>query len=159
MTEQPFPTKISKEFDKKADVCILQGDCLNTLETVDKSSVKLIITSPPYNLNKEYETKKSLSSYIDEMRPIVSKLVDVLADDGSICWQVGNYVDKGEVFPLDIFYYDLFKSLGCKLRNRIIWHFDHGLHAKKRLSGRYETMLWFTKSDDYIFNLDPIRVP
>ncbi|HTT80179.1 MAG TPA: site-specific DNA-methyltransferase, partial [Stellaceae bacterium] len=44
-------------------------------------------------------------------------------------------------------------------RNRVIWHFEHGLHCSKRLSGRYETILWFTKSDDYIFRLDPIRVP
>jgi adenine-specific DNA-methyltransferase len=46
-----------------------------------------------------------------------------------------------------------------KLRNRIIWHFEHGLHCSRRLSGRYETISWFTKTDDYIFNLDPIRIP
>jgi DNA modification methylase len=46
-----------------------------------------------------------------------------------------------------------------KLRNRIIWHFGHGLHASNRFSGRYETILWFTKGNDYIFNLDDVRVP
>ena len=76
-----------------------------------------------------------------------------------ICWQVGNYVDKGEVFPLDIFYYQIFKNHGLQLRNRIIWHFGHGLHASNRFSGRYETILWFSKTDDYIFNLDNVRVP
>jgi len=45
------------------------------------------------------------------------------------------------------------------MRNRIIWHFEHGLHCSRRLSGRYETIIWFTKSDEYVFNLDPIRVP
>jgi len=154
-----YSTSVSDNYDENSTVCILNGDCLKTLETVPNGSVKLIITSPPYNLNKEYETKKSLDSYIDGMKPIVNKLADVLSNDGSICWQVGNYIEKGEVFPLDIFYYQLFKSLGFKLRNRIIWHFDHGLHAKNRLSGRYETMLWFTKSDNYTFNLDTIRVP
>jgi hypothetical protein len=68
----------------------------------------------------------------------------VLADKGSVCWQVGNYVDAGEVVPLDILFYPVFKGLGLKLRNRVVWHFDHGLHAKNRLSGRYETLLWFT---------------
>jgi DNA modification methylase len=72
---------------------------------------------------------------------------------------VGNYVEKGEVYPLDTYYYDIFKDLGLSLRNRIIWHFGHGLHASKRFSGRYETLLWFTKSDEYVFNLDPVRVP
>jgi adenine-specific DNA-methyltransferase len=46
-----------------------------------------------------------------------------------------------------------------KLRNRIVWHFEHGLHCSQRLSGRYEVIMWYTKSDDYFFNLDPIRVP
>ena len=87
------------------------------------------------------------------------ELVRILHPEGSICWQVGNYVDKGEIFPLDIFYYEIFKQHGLKLRNRIVWHFGHGLHARKRFSGRYETLLWFTKSDNYTFNLDPIRVP
>lgn len=86
-------------------------------------------------------------------------MLRVLSVDGSLCWQVGNYVDKGEVFPLDILYYPYFKSKGLKLRNRIVWTFEHGLHGTKRLSGRYETMLWFTKSDSYTFNLDSIRIP
>jgi adenine-specific DNA-methyltransferase len=45
------------------------------------------------------------------------------------------------------------------MRNRIIWHFEHGLHCSRRFSGRYETIIWFTKTDDYVFNLDPVRVP
>jgi adenine-specific DNA-methyltransferase len=46
------------------------------------------------------------------------------------------------------------------LRNRIVWRFEHGLHCSKRFSGRYETILWFTrKTKDYTFNLDPVRVP
>ena len=55
--------------------------------------------------------------------------------------------------------YQTFKANGLKLRNRIVWHFGHGLHCSKRLSGRHETILWFTKGDDYHFDLDAIRVP
>ncbi len=83
----------------------------------------------------------------------------VISPNGSICWEVGKYVDKGEVFPLDIFYYQIFKKIGLQLRNRIIWRFGHGLHASNRFSERYETILWFTKSDDYTFNLDAVRAP
>jgi DNA modification methylase len=86
-------------------------------------------------------------------------LYRVLHPTGSLCWQVGNYVHKGEVFPLDIYYYPIFKEQGYRLRNRLIWHFGHGLHTSNRFSGRYETILWFTKSDKYVFNLDPVRVP
>src|SRR6185369_2880578 len=65
----------------------------------------------------------------------------------------------GETFPLDIYLYDSFKSRGLRLRNRIVWKFNFGLHSSKRFSGRYETLMWFTKSDNYKFNLDPVRVP
>jgi adenine-specific DNA-methyltransferase len=68
-----------------------------------------------------------------------------------LCRKIGN-------FPLDIFYYPFFKQRGLKLRNRIVWYFDHGLHASKRFSGRYEVLLWFTKGDEYTFNLDSVRV-
>ena len=45
------------------------------------------------------------------------------------------------------------------MKNRIVWHFEHGLHLKHKFSGRYETILWFVKTDKYIFDLDKVRVP
>jgi DNA modification methylase len=129
------------------------------LKSIPDGAVKLIITSPPYNLGKVYERATSLDHYINEIKPILDELVRALSPSGSLCWQVGNYVDRSEVFPLDMYYYPLFKSYGLRLRNRIVWHFAHGLHASKRFSGRYETLLWFTKGDEYTFNLDDVRVP
>lgn len=134
-------------------------DALDFCKALPDKSVKLIITSPPYNIGKEYEIKTNIENYLDKLKPIIKELVRILDDDGSICWEVGNYIENGEVFPLDIFYYNIFKSYNLKLRNRIIWHFGHGLHCKNRFSGRYETILWFSKTDDYIFNLDPVRIP
>lgn len=138
---------------------IILGDTLNHLKKMNNGRFDLIITSPPYNVGKEYETKTSIEKYLELQEKIIKELVRVTSDNGSICWQVGNYVEKGEIFPLDIFYYQIFKKLGLKLRNRIVWHFGHGLHARNRFSGRYETILWFTKTDDYIFNLDDVRIP
>ncbi len=89
----------------------------------------------------------------------IAGCVRVLSPNGSICWQVGNYVDRGAIIPLDAVLYPIFSSLSLRMRNRIIWHFEHGLHCNRRFSGRYETIIWFTKSDDYVFNLDPVRVP
>ena len=121
--------------------------------------MKLIVTSPPYNLGKDYETKSSLDEYLHGQTEVIRQCVRLLHPKGSICWQVGNYVDNGEVIPLDVLLYPIFRAEGLKLRNRIVWHFGHGLHASKRLSGRYETINWWTKSDDYTWNLDSIRVP
>jgi DNA modification methylase len=138
---------------------IENGDCLKVLKKYEDGKFDLIITSPPYNIGKSYETKTSIEEYLETQEEIIQELIRTLSEQGSICWQVGNFVDKGEIFPLDIFYYQIFKKYGLKLRNRIIWHFGHGLHASNRFSGRYETILWFTKSDNYIFNLDDVRVP
>ncbi len=138
---------------------IKNSDSLSAIKKMNDDTFDLIITSPPYNIGKSYETKTSIENYLKPQQEIIAELTRVLSQKGSICWQVGNYIEKGEVFPLDIFYYQIFKNLGLKLRNRIIWYFGHGLHASNRFSGRYETILWFTKSDDYIFNLDDVRIP
>jgi DNA modification methylase len=150
---------ISSEYVKDTDVILHQGDASEFVATIPAKSVQLVITSPPYNIGKEYETRTSIETYLDKQRELITELHRVLDNSGSICWQVGNFVDKGEVYPLDIFYYGIFKGLGFHLRNRIIWRFGHGLHASKRFSGRYETILWFSKTDRYVFNLDPVRVP
>jgi adenine-specific DNA-methyltransferase len=150
---------VAQTYTDTARAVLVPGDCLDTLRSLPDGFGKLIITSPPYNLGKEYETVAGIDDYLQSFVPIIDELVRVLADDGSLCWQVGNYVDRSEVFPLDVFYYPLFKQRGLKLRNRVIWHFEHGLHASKRFSGRYETLLWLTKGDTYTFNLDAVRVP
>ena len=138
---------------------IILGDTLEEVKKIENGKFDLVITSPPYNIGKEYETKTSIEKYLQFQETLIGELIRVTSDTGSICWQVGNYVEKGEVFPLDIYYYQIFKKFGLKLRNRIVWYFGHGLHARNRFSGRYETILWFTKSDNYIFNLDDVRVP
>ena len=125
----------------------------------EQLQMKLIVTSPPYNLGKEYEAKSTLDDYLESQARVIQQCVRLLHPEGSICWQVGNYVDNGEVIPLDILLYPIFRAAGLKLRNRVVWHFGHGLHASKRLSGRYETINWWTSGDDYTWNLDPIRVP
>lgn len=134
-------------------------DALAFCTSIPSNSVDLLISSPPYNIGKEYETKTSISEYLNNFKPLLLEFERILSDTGSLCWQVGNFVDNGEVYPLDIFFYSYFKEMGFHLRNRIIWHFGHGLHCKKRFSGRYETILWFTKSDKYTFNLDDVRIP
>jgi adenine-specific DNA-methyltransferase len=134
-------------------------DNLTFMRPLPKGMMHLIVTSPPYNIGKRYERRSPLDAYIEAQAQVISECSRLLSDDGSLCWQVGNHVDNGEIVPLDIILYPFFQKHGLKLRNRIVWHFEHGLHCSRRFSGRYETILWFTKSDDYTFNLDPVRVP
>lgn len=150
---------ISSSYNNDAKIVFNCGDSLDFIKTLPDDSIKLIITSPPYNIGKEYEKKVDIEEYLTTQEDIIRELVRVLSNDGSLCWEVGNYINNGEVFPLDIYYYQIFKKSNLFLRNRIIWYFGHGLHCTKRFSGRYETILWFTKSDNYTFNLDDVRVP
>jgi adenine-specific DNA-methyltransferase len=142
-------------------ITLLAGDAGEMLSTVEDESVSLIVTSPPYNIGKEYErsVRRTFDEYRDWIAPIARLCADKIRSGGHLCWQSGNYVENGAIVPLDYLFFSIFRELGLTLRNRIIWHFNFGLHATRRLSGRYETLLWFTKGDEYVFNLDPIRVP
>lgn len=161
MTKQNVELKepLFEFINPKTEYAVENAEALDRLHKFPDGRFDLIITSPPYNIGKEYEVKTSIEHYLQTQEGIIEELIRVLSNKGSLCWEVGNYVEKGEIFPLDVFYYQIFKKHGLRLRNRIVWHFGHGLHASRRFSGRYETILWFTKSDSYIFNLDEVRVP
>lgn len=152
-------TAISNRFALNKRIVLYAGDCLELLKRIPDETIQLVVTSPPYNIGKEYEKRLDLEVYLEQQARVINECVRVLSPKGSICWQVGNYVEKGAIIPLDTVLYPIFRDGGLKMRNRIIWHFEHGLHCKRRFSGRYETAIWFTKSDDYTFNLDPVRVP
>jgi len=145
--------------DAEERFVLYEGDCLDLMEGIPHESLQLIVTSPPYNLGKEYEARLSLENYVFQQTKVIRECFRRLNPGGSICWQVGNFVHDSSIVPLDTILYPVFKRYGLKLRNRIIWRFEHGLHCSKRFSGRYETILWFTKGDRYVFNLDAVRVP
>jgi adenine-specific DNA-methyltransferase len=151
--------KISDKFSLSEHIVVHPGDCLELLKEIPDGSLQLIVTSPPYNIGKEYEKRLKLVTYLEQQASVIRECARTLSPRGSICWQVGNYVDNGTIVPLDTVLYPIFADLGLRMRNRMIWHFEHGLHCSRRFSGRYETLIWFTKTDDYVFNLDPVRVP
>ncbi len=156
----PTTSEQSKEQTRCGDQSVIAcEDNRIFLRSLPDESMKLIVTSPPYNLGKRYEARAPLDVYVEAQRYVIAECVRLLHPRGSICWQVGNYVENGEIIPLDSILYPVFRAQGLKLRNRIVWHFGHGLHCTKRLSGRYETINWWTKETSYTWNLDEIRVP
>lgn len=146
--------------DLDNDYLLWKGDTLAFLRQLPMEELfDLVVTSPPYNIGKSYEKKQDLDKYLKWQSEVIEEIIPRVKPNGSLCWQVGNFVDNGVIHPLDIEFAPIFKSHGLQLRNRVIWHFGHGLHNKKRFSGRYEVVLWYTKTNDYIFNLDDVRVP
>lgn len=145
------------------DHAMWEGDCEVFLEKLPKEPMfDLVVTSPPYNIGKSYEKQTGLEVYLAWQERVINEIIPRLKDGGSLCWQVGNYVKDNEIFPLDIEFAPIFKKHGLRLRNRIVWQFGHGLHNRRRFSGRYEVVLWYTKSgptdEQYTFNLDAVRV-
>lgn len=141
------------------------GDAETFLDALpERELFDLVITSPPYNIGKPYEQPLELETYLSWQERLLEKALLRLKKSGSICWQVGNFVQKGttakesEILPLDILFFERFRRHRLKLRNRIVWHFGHGLHCRHRFSGRYEVVLWFTKGDNYYFDLDAVRI-
>ena len=139
---------------------LLNGDCKALLASIPDNSIALAVTSPPYCMGKEYEPGNKIEDFISAHKQILPEILRVVRPGGSICWQVGYHVDSNQVMPLDYLVFDAMRQLPEPpiLRNRIVWTFGHGFHCERRFSGRHEMILWFTKGNDYIFNLDAVRV-
>src|SRR5256885_6737789 len=138
---------------------IYAGDCMDLLERLPEASVDLVVSSPPYNVGKEYESKRDLSDYLARQTRGLEQCARVLKDTASIFWQVGSYVDPVRHVPLDVKFFPILEDLGLLPRNPIGWIRAHGLHASRKFSGRHETILWFARTEKHKFFLDPVRVP
>lgn len=155
---------------KQTPYSVFSGDARNMLKYLDEKFkepfIDLLVTSPPYNIGKEYEGDLSHDEYVALHTDVITKVLPMIKKTGSICWQVGFQVNKtgkkASIAPLDYLYHELFTKIAAslniplKLKNRIIWRFGHGGMAKSRFSGRYEVVLWYTLSDEYKFNLSDI---
>lgn len=152
---------VLREWENGAPTVVFNGDCLDLLRSMRGESIDLVITSPPYCMGKEYESSScSIDDFLQAHRLVLPEVIRVTRTGGSICWQVGYHVDDAACLPLDYLLYDLLRTEPeLTLRNRIVWTFGHGLHSRRRFSGRHETILWFTKGTDYHFDLDAVRVP
>lgn len=144
---------------KSLPSAIFHGDCLNLLKKLPDESVDLTVTSPPYFIGKEYERFGPIEDFELLHARVLPEVWRVTKQGGSICWQTGYHVKESAVLPLDYYVFQELRQLpGIRLRNRIIWTFGHGFHASNRFSGRHETMLWFTKGENFTFDLDAVRV-
>jgi len=113
-------SRIADSFALSERAVVYPGDCLDLLRGVPSESLQLVVTSPPYNIGKEYEKRMHLDLYLRQQAQVIAECARALSPAGSICWQVGNYVDDGAIIPLDTVLYPIFAGLGLKMRNRII---------------------------------------
>ena len=153
--------RVYRRFAPDRRAVLYRGDCRRLLQSVPDSSIDLTITSPPYCMGRPYEDRQAtVEDFVSAHEEILPEIVRVTKPTGNICWQVGYHVTKSrKVTPLDSLVHGIADQLGLGLRNRIIWAFGHGLHSRRRFSGRHEVVMWYTLSDDYYFDLDSVRIP
>lgn len=150
---------------KQEDIYIEIGDSRKLLKNIPDESVQLVVTSPPYNIGKKYgkyNDNLSFEEWEDLMNEITKEIFRVLKPNGSFFLNLSPIpigTDK-EIFPLPYLGYQIIKNNNFYLRNMITWTFNGMQNPVKRLSGRYENILWCVKDlKNYIFNLDDVRLP
>ena len=142
----------------ESNCCILFcGDTLQLQKQVDFQCFDAIVTSPPYNIGKDYENVKPLEEYIEWSREWITDSSKILTPTGALLLNLG-YIsidDKGRAFPLP---YILWDKIPMFLNQEIVWNYSAGVACKNYLSPRNEKILWYVKNkEDYTFNLDAIR--
>lgn len=156
----------------KTNVLYLKSS--ESMDEVEDSSVDLVVTSPPYNIDIQYGNSQKKGKVVaakgvkykddlseEEYRKMLEKVFSeckrILKDTGSICINIKNRYSDGVILP-PFWIQDYFKDFF--LKNIIIWNFDWGGSTNKRFAPRYEYVFWFTKSkDNYKFNLDSVKIP
>jgi len=56
------------KFNPEANLVLYPGDCLELLSNIPDNFVKLVVTSPPYNLGKTYETRLDMDDYVTQQK-------------------------------------------------------------------------------------------
>ena len=133
---------------------VVAADALEALRRLPAASIDLICTDPPYNLGKDFGhtiDRKDWSDYENFTRVWLTEAHRLLKPSGSI------YTFMGVRFIARL--YLMLEELGLLFNGWITWHYTQGMGRKLGFSPRHEDILYFTKSESYTFNLDPVRVP
>ena len=140
---------------KMSEQKIILGDALEILACFKSDSVDLIIADPPYNLGKNYGNNRDVRSFDDYLRfsrTWLGLAHRILKPNGTM------YVFMGFRF-ISRLYDILERELGMFFNSWVVWHYTQGTGKKRGFSPRHDDILMFTKSRDFVFNLDSIRVP
>lgn len=157
--DKTLKNKTEKDFESpdKAQICLKIMDCLDFLKEIPDESIQLICIDPPYNL--ELAGWDIYDNYIEWAAKWLDEAYRVLSKSGSLVIFGGiqfRDVKSGDL--IDIIHH-VRTSTKFKLINTIIWYYKNGMSAHRYFANRHEEAIWLTKSNDYYFDLDAVRVP
>lgn len=140
-------------------VMIYELDCVQAMKRLPAGIVDLTVTSPPYNIGKEYETITDVDKYVGWCADWLDSVARVSSPQASFWLNVG-YLPvpgRGKCVPIS---YLLWNKVPFFFLQEIVWNYAAGIASRKNFSPRNEKFLWYVKNPSaYTFNLDDVRDP
>lgn len=141
------------------------ADVIDYMDSLPDGSCTALVSSPPYNVGKKYGDSASSDcmrhvAYIGWLSMVLSEAARILRDGGVLALQVGSTRDHlDQIVPIDMLVHDIIIKTGLTFQNRVIWQVQHGLTPKRRLAGRHETVMIYSKGVPAHFNANSARIP
>jgi len=141
------------------NILLYCGDSTDLMKQLDRDLIPLTVTSPPYNIGKEYEKVRALDEYLDWMAEWIAQIHHLTSSNGAFWLNLGylSIPEKAKAIPIPYLIWD---RVPFYLIQEVVWNYGAGVAGRKFLSPRNEKFLWYVKdAENYTFNLDDIRDP
>lgn len=162
MTDKRFEIikhKLGNPYYEDDYFILFNKDCVSSLSSLSEPIFDLTVTSPPYNIGKEYEKVMHNGKYIEWSKEWISAVFNNTKSNGTFWLNLGyfSYENKAKAIPI---IYLLWDKIPFYLIQEIVWHYGAGVSARTSFSPRNEKFLWYVKNPQfYTFNLDGVRDP
>lgn len=148
---------VGKPYFESENVLLYKMDCSEFMKRLNNDIIDLTITSPPYNIGKEYEKILKTEDYLQWCEKWMNQIFQITSPFGSFWLNLGYFevAKKGKCVPIS---YLLWDKSPFYLLQEIVWQYGAGVSTKKIFAPRNEKYMWYVKnSDRYTFNLDSVR--
>ncbi len=150
---------LGEPYFASGEVVIYNIDCLEGMQRISFPFIHLTVTSPPYNIGKEYEVVRSLHEYLDWSEEWIKEIYRLTLPHGAFWLNLGYLSIPGRAKAIPIPYL-LWERVPFFLVQEVVWHYGAGVSGKRFFSPRNEKFLWYVKdAKNYVFNLDDVRDP
>lgn len=148
---------VGKPYFESQNVALYKIDCMEFMKKMKRPVFDLTITSPPYNIGKEYEREIGVKQYVKQSKIWMNNVYDITKRNGAFWLNLGYFKvpEKGFAVPIS---YLIWNKTPFYFLQEIIWYYEAGVTSNKKFSPRNEKFLWYIKNPKkYIFNLNSIR--
>jgi adenine-specific DNA-methyltransferase len=152
--------RIGKPFYEREGIVLYNHDCVDGMGRMMAAQlvVPLTLTSPPYNIGKEYEEPRAIEEYIAWCKSWMEKIFDITSEHGAFWLNLGYAPHpQGKAVPIAYLLWDMSPFY---FRQEIVWNYGAGVSTKNSFCPRNEKWLFYSRDpNSYTFNLDAVRDP